>query len=410
MILILNEEQIQFVESNTCCKYCIYRIINPSESLDQFDFQELIGRYQFRFIDDDNTCKSCNNITEKCINLYSRLETRLEQVEFDTFLIGLRIHKTMNFLDEAFSSNNISFIPFKQFMTKFYVDKIRSNLNKMILQDLPEVTILIDVKANPRFNLDIRSVYILGKYQKLKRGIPQTKWPCSECKGRKCESCNFTGQQYPFTVEAIVAEHYVKASKSLSSSFHGAGREDIDALMLGSGRPFVLELKQPLIRNIEIETLKELVNMSDKVQITNLSITNKATVIMLKNSSPDSRKEYRATIQLSQNLENETLVKLKEIGNSQILLHQQTPTRVSHRRVDKVRPKTIYRFSVEESDSTQNTLTLLIEAEGGAYIKEFISGDEGRTTPSISEYLKQSAVCIELDVIKVDDKGLFNLG
>lgn len=323
--------------------------------------------------------------------------------------MGIRIHKKFNFLDDLFSHQNLIVIPYKQFLTNFYSTKISNQLHKTNLQDLPDVTIIIDIKERPRFNLDIRSLYILGKYQKLKRGVPQTKWPCSECKGRKCESCNYTGQQYPFTVETIVAEAFLEASKSLSSSFHGAGREDIDALMLGTGRPFVLELKQPLIRNIEIESLQDVVNQSDKVQITELSFTDKSIVALLKNSSPDSRKEYRATIQLSEKLDSVKLTKLKQIGEKPILLQQRTPSRVSHRRADKIRNKTIYRFNVIEAIADLNTITLLIEAEGGAYIKEFISGDEGRTIPSITEYLQQSAVCIALDVIKVDDKGLFNL-
>ncbi|MCE7735426.1 MAG: tRNA pseudouridine(54/55) synthase Pus10 [Candidatus Heimdallarchaeota archaeon] len=381
----------------------------PAKSLDEFNMSQLKDEYQFISLEDEDNCRSCKGITGKCIILHSKLERRLNQVEFETYLVGIRIHKKFNFLDDVFTHQNLIVIPYKQFMTNFYSDKITNQLHKTNLQDLPDVTIIIDVKERPRFNLDIRSLYILGKYQKLKRGVPQTKWPCSECKGRKCETCNYTGQQYPFTVETIVAESFLEASKSLSSSFHGAGREDIDALMLGEGRPFVLELKQPLIRSIEIKMLQAVVNQSDKVQITNLTFTDKSKVVLLKNSSPDSRKEYRATIQLSQKLDSESLTNLKQIGEDPIILQQQTPVRVSHRRADKIREKSIYGFKIIESNDDQNSITLLIEAEGGAYIKEFISGDEGRTTPSITEYLQQSAVCIALDVIKVDDKGLFNL-
>ncbi|MFV2016768.1 MAG: tRNA pseudouridine(54/55) synthase Pus10, partial [Candidatus Heimdallarchaeota archaeon] len=172
---------------------------------------------------------------------------------------------------------------------------------------------------------------------------------------------------------------------------------------------FVLELKQPLIRDIELNKLRDEVNQSEIVQITNLSFTHKSTVIMLKNSSPHSRKEYRATIQLSHELDPENLAKLRKLGEEPIVLQQQTPIRVSHRRADKIREKTIYLFDIVEVNSDLNTITLLIEAQGGAYIKEFISGDDGRTKPSISKFLKQPVECVALDVIKVDDKGLFNL-
>ena len=47
------------------------------------------------------------------------------------------------------------------------------------------------------------------------------------------------------SVEELIAKIALKYTKSDDESFHGCGREDIDALMLGRGRPFVLELKNP---------------------------------------------------------------------------------------------------------------------------------------------------------------------
>ena len=47
------------------------------------------------------------------------------------------------------------------------------------------------------------------------------------------------------------------------------------------------------------------------------------------------------------------------------------------------------------------SLELIMKTEAGTYVKEFISGDGGRTKPSVSEFLGVSAVCKELDVIKV---------
>ena len=47
-------------------------------------------------------------------------------------------------------------------------------------------------------------------------------------------------------------------------------------------------------------------------------------------------------------------------------------------------------------------LELLIECEGGLYIKELISGDENRSKPSISEILGTNARCVQLDVMHVN--------
>ena len=55
--------------------------------------------------------------------------------------------------------------------------------------DKPEILALIDV-LTLTVELDIRSHYFYGRYRKLERGIPQTKWPCRACKGCGCEKCD----------------------------------------------------------------------------------------------------------------------------------------------------------------------------------------------------------------------------
>jgi tRNA pseudouridine synthase 10 len=42
-----------------------------------------------------------------------------------------------------------------------------------------------------------------------------------------------------------------------------------------------------------------------------------------------------------------------------------------------------------------------IQCQGGLYIKELITGDEGRTTPSVAEILNVEAKPLELDVLNV---------
>ena len=45
---------------------------------------------------------------------------------------------------------------------------------------------------------------------------------------------------------------------------------------------------------------------------------------------------------------------------------------------------------------------IIVNCEGGLYVKELISGDEGRTNPSLSGLLGIPALVEDLDVINVD--------
>jgi len=67
-----------------------------------------------------------------------------------------------------------------------------------------------------------------------------------------------------------------------------------------------------------------------------------------------------------------------------------------------VRVKHVLDLSYEIIDDT--TFEMKIKTEGGLYIKELISGDEGRSKPNVSEILGVNAICEQLDVIEVSEK------
>jgi tRNA pseudouridine synthase 10 len=44
---------------------------------------------------------------------------------------------------------------------------------------------------------------------------------------------------------------------------------------------------------------------------------------------------------------------------------------------------------------------MIVRCQGGLYVKELVSGDEGRTVPSVSSLLGTAAKTLKLDVLKV---------
>jgi len=49
---------------------------------------------------------------------------------------------------------------------------------------------------------------------------------------------------------------------------------------------------------------------------------------------------------------------------------------------------------------------MIIRCQGGLYIKELINGDDGRTTPNVSEIGGIPAKCLEIDVISIEEGRL----
>ena len=349
-------------------------------------------------------CVICDNLFDKLDDdLYKKIDDKINQfgIEFDTFLVGSKIDKDIQKRDEELSEKfNLSVETIKKEVNRLIGLGIWERYDKEAEFESQDIVFNIDLVSEPKVRIQINPLYIEGKYNKLKRGIPQTKWPCTKCKGRGCEECNYTGKQYPESVEELISEHFLKLTKGKEAKFHGAGREDIDVLMLGSGRPFVLEIKEPKIRNLDLAKLEEEINKINegKTSYHNLHLCERRRKAEIKQSSPDTYKVYQASVKCDEAFDKDKLEELTKLNE----IHQQTPLRVLRRRADKVRIKHVLDLSYEIVDDTH--FTMIIKTEGGLYIKELISGDEGRSHPNVGEILGVNAVCEQLDVIEVSEK------
>lgn len=257
-----------------------------------------------------------------------------------------------------------------------------------------DIEIIIDLNYK-QIEYKIFPIYIYGIYNKYSRDLAQTKYFCFKCKGRGCSFCNHKGVLKDTSLEEKLSLYFKEFSKNKICVFHGAGREDVDVLMLGNGREFILEIEKPFTREIEgLKEIEERINKEEKdFKVSCLKITNKKHVQEIKQER--HYKLYKTKIEV---LEKITLKELdKIILEKEINIFQTTPKRVEKRRANLERKRTCYILKKEILTDTE--IVLEIKAQAGLYIKEFISSDDKRTTPSISEILGKDCSCRELDVI-----------
>ena len=202
---------------------------------------------------------------------------------------------------------------------------------------------------------------------------------------------------YQESVDELIRPAVLVAALASDTTFHGAGREDIDARMLGTGRPFIVEAVRPRRRSIDLVQLQEEINRQSagKVEVGKLEMVGCDAVEKLKNATFE--KTYQALVWLGSEVSEEKLKSvLTELVGS---IDQRTPTRVSHRRADKLRVRNVY--SADLNEASGRSVRITIRGDSGLYIKELISGDGGRTLPSLANSLGVDAVVEELDVINV---------
>ena len=362
--------------------------------------------------DEDTKCDICSDIFKEIDSrlldlVYEKID--FLEIEFDTFVVGCKLPKEIVEKDALISEKlGLDVEILKREVNREMGKILEKNLPQEVDFDKEDVIIMADFRRmlkedveNPvQVRIQINPIFIEGRYNKLVRNIPQTKWPCRKCKGRGCEACNFTGKQYPESVEELLSQTALKYSKGYEAKFHGAGREDIDVRMLGDGRPFVLEIKEPRIRKLDLEKIEREANEAalGKTSYHNLKYTERRRKTEIKTSSPDTYKVYRALVECEDEIREEDLDKLQSLHTIQ----QRTPIRVSHRRADKIREKEVKELSCKYINP--HSFEMIIKTEGGLYIKELISSDEGRSKPSVSEVLGTQAICAELDVIEVGIK------
>jgi tRNA pseudouridine synthase 10 len=251
---------------------------------------------------------------------------------------------------------------------------------------------------------EANAVFVKGRYNKLRRDIPQTHWPCRRCQGKGCWECNDTGVMYSESVEDAIGDPAQPVFGAVGFSFHGAGREDIDALMLGTGRPFILELKDPRRRTVELADVAQRINAdtaTSGVSVRDLRMASPGEVADIKEG--EYGKEYVAHVQAAGALERAHVEAVVE-QLSGATLDQRTPDRVSHRRADLVRKRRLHKVVLEEMPEAPGTrFALRVHAESGTYIKEMVSGDDGRTVPSFAELAGVPAKVEFLDVVAILD-------
>ncbi len=323
--------------------------------------------------------------------------------EFSTFLVGTKIDAEIVENEESFWTE----VGAKE------TESIKAELNREVGKVLertlaktadfgnPEAVFLIDTRFD-KVVMEITPLFVYGRYRKHSRALPQTRWPCRDCRGKGCPRCDGKGRMYDSSVQDLTGPVIMRHADGVEDFFHGMGREDIDARMLGNGRPFVVEIRRPRKRTMDYAAIEEEINSAAKglVDVTGIRGSNRTEMRAIKESTHP--KTYRVRVRFQHDFDhgklNELVAALAEKPISQL-----TPNRVAHRRAYLERKRTVRNFKVESVEGLE--AVFVVEADSGTYIKELMHGDGGRTKPNVAEIVGVPCEVLELDVIGIGDIG-----
>ncbi len=342
-------------------------------------------------------CPLCENVFDMLERFAEAAAEKINEVDSDNFLIGTRIEPEITErekeIKEKYSLENSETI--KAELNREIGKLALPMIHRPVEFKNPQVVALVDTRFAD-VTLDIAPVFIAGRYNKYSREIPQTIWPCRVCHGKGCDHCHGKGKMYETSVQEIIGDIALEMAKGDEHFFHGMGREDIDALMLGDGRPFVLEISQPKHRYVDLDELERRSNMSELAGFNNLHFVQREAVERYKAAASD--KVYHVHVKAEGKV-NKEVVSNVALSFKDVNIDQRTPRRVEHRRADLVRKRKIHWCKAEQI--SDDSFDLELETDSGTYVKEFVSGDEGRSVPSFSERLGIPCKVETLDVLAI---------
>ncbi|XP_059633803.1 uncharacterized protein LOC132276410 [Cornus florida] len=271
----------------------------------------------------------------------------------------------------------------------------KRSLNGVQDHDFPDCLKLQLEKVNEPCHLTLlccrAPIYIGGRYLKYSRNVSQTRWIIDD--ERMGEA----------SVEEIIGSSILPMCQGDNYKFHAAGREDIDVRMLGSGRPFLVEIQNArhVPSEVVIKETEGKMNMLENklVKVKNLRMLGNEGWTMMREGEAEKQKQYTALVWISRPLKDDDLQRIASLKEMQIL--QRTPIRVLHRRSPLERQKVIHWMKIERITESSQYFLLHLCTQAGTYIKEFVHGDFGRTHPSIGSILGCRAEISQLDVTDV---------
>ena len=331
-----------------CCNHCLGRI-GGKKRFGQSDLESGI-EIRASVVETDPTmanarevtplCPFCENLFDEAPLLAELIQESVGERECSRLQLGARIPKDQSeaedHLRKRFGAGGSA--PLKSSLVEEVARQLGElGMGQNLVVEKPEILALIDV-LTLTVELDIRSHYVYGRYRKLERGIPQTKWPCRACKGRGCEKCDYTGLQYKSSVQGLIGDPILELFGSEEHAFHGMGREDIDVRCLGRGRPFVIELKKPHKRNVDANLIMEAINSSSKgrLEVSDMRPSNRSEVVRVKDTPAEKSYTIRYLIEPITQSELDELTQVMEIPSNN---QDRNRRRKNHHRRKKPEPK-----------------------------------------------------------------------
>ena len=327
-------------------------------------------------------------------------ETLNDDYQFDTFLIGATLPANL-------------FEKEDQIRARFKI-RGRENIKSQLIRDLrkkfsevtkkridilhPDLTINLQFQKNTslEINTKMRPLIMLGRYIKKNRGIPQRSGGEHNSGNEVCiqsEPYRIVSQTprqasvirtlEDASIQSIMSKEILRITKGEALKFSWIGSEDENSLVLGSGRPFFVQIRNPKTIHLNQKTLR--------FQEYGLFVNIEEFFERLPEQPVQFIAKTRIVIQASRQIGKEGGLKIKSLANSIVVFqNQKNKSRSSAKRI----------YSIDIVKINNKIFELDVVADGGLAIKQFVEGRE-YISPNISAVANLQCKCLLFDILDI---------
>jgi tRNA pseudouridine synthase 10 len=327
-------------------------------------------------------------------------ETLNDDYQFDTFLIGATLPANL-------------FEKEDQIRARFKI-RGRENIKSQLIRDLrkkfsevtkkridilhPDLTINLQFQKNTslEINTKMRPLIMLGRYIKKNRGIPQRSGGEHNSGNEVCiqsEPYRIVSQTprqasvirtlEDASIQSIMSKEILRITKGEALKFSWIGSEDENSLVLGSGRPFFVQIRNPKTIHLNQKTLR--------FQEYGLFVNIEEFFERLPEQPVQFIAKTRIVIQASRQIGKEGGLKIKSLANSIVVFqNQKNKSRSSAKRI----------YSIDIVKINNKIFELDVIADGGLAIKQFVEGRE-YISPNISAVANLQCKCLLFDILDI---------
>ena len=342
-------------------------------------------------------CYLCGDKFNSIGQIAKLMDQKIQNITFSNFLVGTKI--PIQIIEREDELRSRFCVKWGETIRNEFSRELGKELSKITQKEVeykrPELVVMVNPYSE-EITVQINPLFIYGRYRKLEPNIPQSTLVCSACGGKGCPKCEGLESSRNRSVEAFIAAPFLRSTGGNSEKFHAAGREGANTRVLGLGRPFVLEIKNPLRRELNLAEVSDAVREESggKIEIGDLKYCLKEVVRRLK-AQGHPKKTYRLEVLFENPLSEKDLEQLEDFVNIDSL--KKTEVQISKGELNK-QEKQIYDYKMNRL--TKNSIEILVTSAGSQIIKELI-GKKGEVESTLAQYVKNVICEIRLDIVDI---------